>query len=92
MTTNNLEQFYQIVLQDSIVQEQLKSLTDRESFSQMVIQLGAKNGFNFTTAEVDEQLNAGKNVGMRELCEEELEAVAGGAPHSDAWTTLFGPC
>ena len=96
MATQSLEQFYSVVLQDAAIQDQLKTAVDQESFTNLVVELAGKNGFSFTSNQVNEML-AGQNVGMRELCDEELELVAGGARASDGscgdlWTTLFGPC
>jgi predicted ribosomally synthesized peptide with nif11-like leader len=55
-TTKNLEQFYQEVLNNSVLQEQLKAATDPEQLCQLAVQLGAEQGYHFTLAEVQAAL------------------------------------
>ncbi|MBD2077121.1 Nif11-like leader peptide family natural product precursor [Phormidium sp. FACHB-592] len=93
-----LEQFNQVILRDSTIQEQLKVSTDQVGFAKLMVELGAEKGYSFTTADVEEQLSVGQAVEVRDLCDEELEAVAGGAQAAYAgitiwgWTTVIGPC
>ncbi|MBD2033940.1 Nif11-like leader peptide family natural product precursor [Leptolyngbya sp. FACHB-321] len=94
-----LEQFNQVILRDSTIQEQLKVSTDQVGFAKLMVELGAEKGYSFTTADVEEQLSVGQAVEVRDLCDEELEAVAGGAQGANVigtigttWTTVFGPC
>ncbi|MBD2077122.1 Nif11 family protein [Phormidium sp. FACHB-592] len=95
----SLEQFNQVILRDSTIQEQLKVSTDQVGFAKLMVELGAEKGYSFTTADVEEQLSVGQAVEVRDLCDEELEAVAGGAQvgYTDGcgargWTTIFGRC
>lgn len=44
-TTSSLERFCQEVLQDPLLQEELKTATNAESISQLVVSLGQKRGF-----------------------------------------------
>lgn len=51
-TTTNLEQFYQEVLKNPMLQERLKAATDTESLSELAVQLGKEKGYSFTKEEV----------------------------------------
>lgn len=50
--TSNLEQFFQEVLSNSVLQNQLKAATDLESLSQLVVALGEEYGYSFSIEEV----------------------------------------
>lgn len=49
---SNLEQFFQEVLSNSVLQNQLKAATDLESLSQLVVALGEEYGYSFSIQEV----------------------------------------
>lgn len=51
-TTTDLEQFYQELLKDSVLQERLKAATDPESLSELAVELGKEKGYFFTKEEV----------------------------------------
>jgi hypothetical protein len=51
-TTTNLEQFYQELLQDTILQERLKAATDTDSLCELAVEMGKEKGYEFTKAEV----------------------------------------
>jgi predicted ribosomally synthesized peptide with nif11-like leader len=78
----NLAQFYELAAQDQQMLQQLKAVTDSETFAKLVVELGAQKGYKFT----EEQVKAATLEAQRkrleddwsELSEEELEAVAGG--------------
>jgi hypothetical protein len=50
--TSNLEQFFQEVLSNSVLQNKLKAATDLESPSQLVVALGEEYGYSFSIQEV----------------------------------------
>ena len=50
--TSNLEQFFQEVLSNSVLQNKLKAATDLESLSQLMVALGEEYGYSFTIQEV----------------------------------------
>ena len=50
--TNGLEQFFQEVLSNPVLQNNLKAATDLESFSQLVVALGEEYGYFFSIQEV----------------------------------------
>lgn len=56
MSKESLEQFYQRVLQDTALQEQLRSAPDRASIISRAVELGEQNGFSFTPEEVEEAI------------------------------------
>ncbi|MEP0919655.1 Nif11 family protein [Leptolyngbya sp. DQ-M1] len=95
----SLEQFNQVLLNDSTIQEQLKVSIDQAGFAKLMVKLGAEKGYSFTAADVEKQISAGQALGVRDLCNEELEAVAGGLQAAytggcdgRGWTSLFGWC
>lgn len=55
-TITNLEQFYQEVLVDPVLQEKLKAAVDPDSLCQLAIQLGEEQGYHFTKEEVQAAL------------------------------------
>jgi predicted ribosomally synthesized peptide with nif11-like leader len=58
MSQENFEQFRQLVLQDTALQQQLRATNDREQLVTLTQQLGAERGYSFTTEDVWEALNA----------------------------------
>jgi predicted ribosomally synthesized peptide with nif11-like leader len=91
MSDTDLKAFLPRVLKDSVLQDQLKNLTDKDKFTQTLVRLGKDNGFHFTAEDVDASLFRSKKNPVGELSEADLALVAGGA-RSQAWTTLFGWC
>lgn len=57
-TQLNLEQFMYLILQETSIQEQLKSTTDVEKFLQIVVQIGRERGYVFTEEDVKKRLFA----------------------------------
>jgi hypothetical protein len=96
--SKSLEQFNQVILHDSTIQEQLKVSIDQAGFAKLMVELGAEKEYRFTIADVEEQLSVSQAVEVRDLCNEELETVVGGAQAAYAevsirgWTTIIGPC
>ena len=81
MSIQAVNQFLEKVAQDNKIQEELAQAMQAENDRQAVVELGAKNGFEFTgeelMTEIEKRQQAAADSG--ELSEEELEAVAGGA-------------
>lgn len=50
--TSDLEEFFQEVLSNSVLQNKLKAATDLESLSQLVVALGEEYGYSFSIQEV----------------------------------------
>lgn len=82
MSIENIQQFYQVVLQDSALQQQFQSAPDEQSLVNLAVELGQKQGYSFTSEEVSQVLALAvpstETTGMVELADEQLEAVAGG--------------
>ncbi|PYT00802.1 MAG: hypothetical protein DMF63_05715 [Acidobacteria bacterium] len=56
------EEFRDLVLDDKSMQKQLRRLSDRNEFIARVVELGREHGFEFTAAEVEEELRVGRRV------------------------------
>ncbi len=56
-TNSNLELFYEEVLRDYSLQEQLKVATSPESLIKLAVKLGAERGYHFSTEEVLHAVN-----------------------------------
>ena len=62
MITTGFEQFRQFILQNPHLQEELRTFADHEKFLSHVVEVGAKNGFDFTTEEVVEAMRENRRV------------------------------
>jgi uncharacterized protein YaaR (DUF327 family) len=84
MSSTTMNQFFQEISQDAIVQQQLSEATDRESLVNKVVELGKEKGYSFTPGEAQEWLESmatqadSSSDASGELSEAQLEAVAGG--------------
>ncbi len=67
MAEENLEQFRQLVLRDSAVQQQLRATPDRTAFIELMVSLGRESGYGFTAQEVDEALHASRREWLEHL-------------------------
>lgn len=56
-TNSNLELFYEEVLRDYSLQEQLKAATNPESLIKLSVKLGAERGYHFTIEELLHAVN-----------------------------------
>ncbi len=85
MSIENVNQFYQVVLQDSALQQRFQFAPDEESLVKMAVELGQQHGYDFTAEEVIQAIALAQppaeTTGMVELADEQLEAVAGGKMH-----------
>ncbi len=85
MSNATLARFYQEIVSDPALQQRFQSVNDRETIVNTAVQLCQEKGYNFTSEEVQEWLNArSTDVGNGELKDEELEAVAGGSDKESA--------
>jgi Nif11 domain len=71
--TSNLEQFFQEVLSNTMLQNKLKEATDLESFSQQVVVLGEECGYAFSIEEV--QADSAVKAAIGSLWENELDSM-----------------
>ncbi len=56
MSVENVNQFHQVVLQDSVLKQQLQAITDKESLVNLAVQLGQQQGYHFTSEEAAQAL------------------------------------
>lgn len=56
MSRESLEQFKEVVLKYTTLQERLKATADRESFVKLAVKLGEESGYYFTAEEIEEAL------------------------------------
>jgi predicted ribosomally synthesized peptide with nif11-like leader len=83
MSLSNIEQFIQLAVQDTALQNQLKSATSMQDFQTKMVDLGKQKGCIFAPEDVASymQTQAAQTTGRspdEKLTEEELETVAGG--------------
>ena len=62
MPHQSLEEFRQQVLQDLSLQERLRNTTDREDFTNLMVELGQENGYNFTAEDVVDALQVARRA------------------------------
>lgn len=62
MSSENLEQFQRVVLEDVSLQHQLLNVSDRDTFLRLVVQLGATRGYLFTVDDVRLALQASRRA------------------------------
>ncbi|MBD2183401.1 Nif11 family protein [Planktothrix sp. FACHB-1355] len=56
MSRESLEQFKEVLLKYTTLQERLKATADTESFVKLAVKLGEESGYSFTAEEVKEAL------------------------------------
>ncbi|MBE7383666.1 MAG: Nif11-like leader peptide family RiPP precursor [Leptolyngbya sp. SIO1E4] len=89
MTTTAVQDFLTKVGEDQALQGEMAKALDTDNDREAVTALAKANGYEFTTEELWQEIQARqaeleRRQAARELTEEELEAVAGGA-RSDAF-------
>ncbi len=62
MAQESLEQFQQLILADATLQAQLWQTSARADFIMLVVRLGVERGYEFTVAEVEAALTAGRRA------------------------------
>ncbi len=55
--SKEIEEFHQLVIQDSSLKERLKQSADQASFVKLAVQLGEEQGYSFTSREVEAYIN-----------------------------------
>jgi predicted ribosomally synthesized peptide with nif11-like leader len=75
MSTKELGRFYEEVIRDKRLQEQLKGAVDKNALVAQAVALGHERGFEFTPAEVEAEL---AKQAKGELTEAQLDATVGG--------------
>lgn len=88
MASQNLDNFKQLVLQDTALQAKLRSASDQQDFVQQIVKIAQENGYSLTPEEVQEGLIPPSG---EELNLEQLEAVAGGMMAQKCYITC-GTC
>lgn len=79
MSTEAVTKFLSRLAEDHALQEQVKSLAkDAKDPAAVAVDLGSKQGFQFTRAEFLEAIQAAQGARPGQLSEAELERVAGG--------------
>lgn len=73
MSIKSVQDFYELIQNDSTLQERVKNANDSTS----VVQIASEKGYEFTEQELENAMREAIVGG--EIPEEQLEAVAGGA-------------
>ncbi|MEO1432880.1 MAG: Nif11-like leader peptide family natural product precursor [Cyanobacteria bacterium J06633_8] len=71
MSQEQIEQFYQLIKQDTVLQEQLKTIDNLESGLKLVTELAKEKGYIFTSSDLKEWIKA-RSLIDSENTEEEL--------------------
>lgn len=92
MSVENVTRFYEEVLQkNEQMVGRIQGADSPEAFSQMCVQLGQENGYNFTAKDVVAFLSQ-KKISEAPLDDRDLEAVAGGKGGSCPANTRLTVC
>lgn len=62
MARENFDNFRRLVLQDPVLQEKLRAVSEREAFRILIVQMGGEMGFDFTAEEVEAALRDGQRA------------------------------
>lgn len=81
MSQAKIEQFSQLVEQDSTLQERLNQARGKESVISVVIEIAKEKGYSFTRQEAGEYVN--QLTSEQEISEDQLESIAGGKAKAD---------
>jgi predicted ribosomally synthesized peptide with nif11-like leader len=87
MVEASLKSFLLQIVKDPALQGQLKSITDRATFTTTLVALGKQKGFTFSPADVEALYDLKENPLRAELSDAELEMVAGGRPLAEYTTS-----
>ena len=69
MSHENLEQFRQLVLDDTALQERLRAVPVRAKFITLMLQLGAERGYDFTVDDIEDMLRANQRAWLERWLE-----------------------
>jgi Nif11 domain len=80
MTLKAVNDFFETANDNSNILHELAKAMSSECFGQVVAEIGAKYGYEFTANELMQQINMCQNnpTNIDELNEEDLEGIAGG--------------
>jgi hypothetical protein len=62
MSREGFEQFRQLVLQDTALQERLRSTPDRAAFLALVLRMGEERGYSFGVEDVEAAIRASQQA------------------------------
>jgi len=65
--SKDIEQFHQLIVQNSLLKEKLKQSVDQASFLKLAVQLGEENGYSFTLSEAEAYVNRNMLTLMRQF-------------------------
>ena len=65
-TLSSLELFYEEVLRDSSLQEQLKAATSTENLIEIAVNLGAERGYDFDKAQITKYLESSEDIDLNQ--------------------------
>jgi hypothetical protein len=65
MSMESFEQFRQIVLKDTALQERLRMNADHRSFVNLVVRAGEERGCHFTPADVEAAMSANRRAWLQ---------------------------
>ena len=67
MSESAFEEFRSLVLSDESLQEELREIIDRKTFISHAVELGARNGYEFTSTDVEHAINAARREWIEHL-------------------------
>lgn len=90
MSQAKIEQFNQLVEQDSALQERLNQAEGKESVIAVIMEIAKEKGYSFTKQEAEKYVR--QLISQQEISEEQLESIAGGAAKTDILYGNFYRC
>ena len=66
-TLSSLELFYEEVLRDSSLQEQLKAATSSENLIEIAVKLGAERGYDLDKAQITRYLESSEDIDLNQV-------------------------
>lgn len=94
MSKGNLDQFIPVVLGDSTLQDQLRSVKGTDLFVQTVVRMGKEHGYEFSADDVNLAVQQHTGKASRDLTDAELAQITGGAARipDTANAGPYSPC
>ena len=62
MLQKGFDDFRNLVLQDPVLQDEMKEITDFGLFTELIVKLGHERGYNFAALEVEVAVNASRRA------------------------------
>lgn len=80
MVSQQLETIHKSIEKDPVLRKRLDSVTDKDAYVDLLVEVGGANGVPMSAAEIDGALSAANtNRGpVGEMSDQQLESVAGG--------------